>query len=111
MSNKCPKCGSIRIIKASEDVSICLACESLLNTINSKSKPTLFNRITQSPEVLAENLVYSKEEKIRCVGTDHRYEYHMTYGSVLLPGITFEEYGEAFIKTLDKLNEVVDAEN
>ena len=68
--------------------------------------PTVFENITTSPEVLTEKLVYPKGEKIRCVGTDHRYEYHMTYGSVLFPGITFEDYGEAFIKTLEKLNEV-----
>lgn len=58
MSNKCPKCGSVRIAKASEDVNICLACESFLNTINGKSRSTLFDRITASPEVLAEKLVF-----------------------------------------------------
>ena len=48
----------------------------------------------------------AKGEKLCCIGTDHRYEYKMMWGSVLLPGITFEEYGEAYLSTLKKLKEV-----
>lgn len=46
-----PFCGSNRIVETLKgDTSICLACESLLND---KNKPTVFNRITASLEVLA----------------------------------------------------------
>lgn len=67
---------------------------------------TIFDRITTSPEVLAEKLVYPKGEKLCCIGTDNRYEYKMMWGSVLLPGITFKEYAEAYLSTVAKLEEV-----
>ena len=83
----------------------CNSCGKISVTANFV-EPTLFNRITQSPEALTEKLVYPKGEKLCCIGTDHRYEYKMMWGSVLLPGITFEEYAEAYLSTLNKLKEV-----
>lgn len=91
MSNKCPKCGSVRIMKASEGVSICLNCESILNTIDGKSKPTVFDRITASPEALADRFIYFSYRRWR---------------SSLLPGMKFWEYPEARAATVEKLEEV-----
>lgn len=71
-------------------------------------KATVFHQITASPETLAEKLVYPKGEKLYCIGTGNRYEYKMTWGSVLLPGITFEEYAEAYLSTVAKLMEVAE---
>jgi hypothetical protein len=94
--SKCPKCGSIRIIKANEDVSICLACESFLNTINGKSKPTLFARITASPEVLAPEFVEMMYDR---VSGDYRYYSVLT-------GEFYNSREEAIAATLEKLKEV-----
>lgn len=97
MSKKCPKCGSIRIVENSSwNVSICLACESFLNTIDGKSKLTVFDRITQSPEVLAEKLVYS-------VMLDYCYE---EWYSTLFPDKDFGTKAEAIAATAAKLKEV-----
>lgn len=96
MRNKCPKCGSIRIIKAREDVSICLACESLLNTIDGKSKPTLFDRITQSPEVMASYCITVKP----AINGDTVY-----YHSTVTGGIYLTE-SQAIDATVSRLTEV-----
>ena len=96
---KCPKCGSIRIAKApSGDVAICLACESFLNTIDGKSKQTVFDRITASPEVLAENFVYceSEEYTFSCA----------SWRSTLLGNTSYARKEEAHTATVEKLKEV-----
>lgn len=94
MSNRCPKCGSIRVVKLpSGDVNICLACESFLNTINGKASRTVFDRITASPEVLAEDMVY---------------EIGAMWASTLIVDTTFETYEEAIAATVEKLKEVFD---
>ena len=98
--SKCPKCGSIRIVETLKgDTSICLACESFFNTINGKSKPILFDRITASPEVLAEKLVY-------------RYVYHSMGGTSTFYWMstlfdkTWDTKAEALTATLEELNKV-----
>lgn len=98
--SKCPFCNSIRVVKVpGGDVSICLACESLLNTIDGKSKQTVFDRITSSHEALADKLVY----KTLVVGNNR-----VTY-SCWRSTITEESYRtkkEASDATLEKLKEV-----
>lgn len=99
--SKCPKCGSIRIVETpSVDMSICLACESLLNTIDDKSKPTVFHRITKSPEVLAPKFVYYM------VNRDQFGTYYW-YCSALIPGEKWSEEAEAIAATLARLKEKV----
>ena len=94
MIKRCPFCGSARIIEApSED--FCLSCESFSNTINDRNSQTVFDRITASPEVLAEKLVYiwvsSWEDEFYC--------------STVCDGL-FETKDEAIAATLERLKEV-----
>lgn len=60
-----------------------------------KKENTLFDRITQSPEVLAERLVY-------------RYDGNGTWRSFLLYGYEFLTKSEAIAATVAKLKEVCD---
>lgn len=98
--SKCPFCNSIRVVKVlGGDMSICLACESILNTIDGESKQTVFDRITASHEALADKLVY----KTLVVGNNR-----VTY-SCWRSTITEESYRtkkEAIDATADQLREV-----
>jgi hypothetical protein len=98
MIKECPFCGSIRIVETLKgDTSICLACESLLTD---KSKPTLFDRITQSPEVLAEKFVYCENEE---------YTFSCaSWCSTLLGNTSYARKEEAIAATVAKLKEVKD---
>lgn len=95
MIKECPFCGSIRIVETLKgDKGICLNCESFLND---KSKPTVFDRITASPEVLAEKLVYRK--------------YYILRGETWTSNVLtseFETKTEAIAATVAKLKEVCD---
>lgn len=100
MIKECPFCGSIRIVETLKGgTSICLACESLLND---EGKPTLFGRITTSPEVLAENMVMS----VWVEATDNT----LWVSSLLQKGkkkaTFFETYEEAVAATVTKLKEI-----
>lgn len=96
--NRCPECGSIRVMEAPiGGVRICLACESLLNTINGKSKQTVFHRITASPEVLAKFLVFH----------NRIYRGRTKYHSAVAGG-EFDSYEEAIAATVAKLKEVAE---
>lgn len=106
MNNKCPKCGSVRIIKANEDVNICLACESLLNMINGENKSSIFDNITVSPEVLAEKLVYRIKQLFTVPSTSREnpggYEFKTTWFSTIVDG-EFDSKEEAITATVEKL--------
>ena len=101
MSKICPKCGSIRIVDApSVDVSICLACEAFLNTVNGKSKQTVFDSITASPEVLAEVLVYESP------GYNKDGDKDVFYRSKVDKFWVYTTREEAIAATLEELNKV-----
>ena len=98
---KCPKCGSIRIAKApSGDMGFCLACESILNTIDGKSKPTVFDTITVSPEVLAKKTVHPIVVTDLCTGNRR-----MCYYSPIVDQ-RYESEPEAIAATVARLKEV-----
>lgn len=69
----------------------CKACSEYTEI----GKPTLFDRITASPEVLAEKLVY-------------RYDGNGTWRSFLLYGYEFLTQAEAISATVAKLKEVAE---
>lgn len=68
--------------------------------------PSLFYRITRSPEVLAEKLVYwdmsyyDDSENPRC-----------KWASTIIDDVYFDDLDEAIAATVAKLKEVADAEN
>jgi hypothetical protein len=102
MIKECPFCGSIRIVETLKgDKSICLACEYFFNTIDGKSKPTLFDRITQSPEVLAPQFVYHVTSFLDGIDKPKKIWY-----SVLIQGRFFDSETEAKRATVEKLKEV-----
>ena len=63
-----------------------------------KDHPSLFYRITRSPEVLADEFVYCAEPERFCECADWR--------SVILGNVSFATRYEAFAATLEKLKEV-----
>lgn len=78
------------------------ACEKL-------NMLTLFDKITVSPETLAEKLVYCLNSSLfRVIDSAGRllaYENEV-WASTILPGSFWTEYEEAFSATLAKLKEV-----
>ena len=107
MSKKCPFCGSIRIVETPKgDASICLACETFLNTINGKSKPTLFDHITTSPEVLAEKLVYCEKWTITSEHPEKGKEHE--YWSTPFVDNLYPTKEQAIQATVAKLKEVAE---
>lgn len=66
--------------------------------------PTLFDRITASPEVLAEKLVFA----IGRIVPDYNHVVTLWY-STIIPDITFETRTEAIAATVAKLKEVENA--
>lgn len=73
---------------------------------------TVFDKITESPEVLVEKLVYCLDSSsfrvIDSAGRLLAYE-NEGWASTILPGSFWTEYEEAFSATLEKLKEVCDA--
>ena len=99
MSNlTCPECGSSNISteRRPDGFHHCIDCRHHWKIGASQPKPSLFDRITQSPEVLAERLVYS-------VALDYCYE---EWYSTLFPDKDFSTKSEAIAATVAKLNEV-----
>lgn len=103
MIEECPFCGSIRIVETLKGgTRICLACESRFDTVNGKSKQTLFDRITASPEVLAPNFVVE-------VITEYLTAKFVTgRRSTIIPGKTWEHEAEAIAATVARLKEARD---
>ena len=59
----CPKCGNpnTNVERITNGFCYCQDCQHRWNIGESQPKPTLFTRITASPEVLAERSVYAHE--------------------------------------------------
>ena len=97
---KCPKCGDKNILteRRPDGFHACLECLYRWKIGASQPKPTLFDRITASPEVLAEELVYFKE---RIFPDDF-------WGSTLFFGQSFYSKEEAIAATVAMLKEVAE---
>lgn len=80
---------------------MCLACESLLNMINGKSKPTLFDRITASPEVLAPYFVFAVDDTVL-----HRHDERKKLCYSAVTGRYYQYKENAIAATVAKLKEV-----
>lgn len=103
MSNKCPRCGnSLMAILASNknpltDILQCDICR-FAGERRIFNNTTLFDRITQSPEVLAEELVYCEKPECFCECASWR--------SVILGNVSYATKEKAIAATVAKLKEV-----
>jgi hypothetical protein len=103
MSERCPSCKSTDVTKYTPGIfgdsrHRCNSCGTISFT-SDFVEPTLFVRLTSSPEVLAEKLVYQFVA----------YDSHGLFVSCWKSTITEESYRtktEAFDATVDKLKEV-----
>lgn len=96
MIKECPFCRSIRIVETLKgSTSICLACESIWGD---KSKPTLFDRITNSVDTLAVEFVGMMYDRV--FGEDKYYS--------MLTGEFYNNREEAHAATVTKLKEVAE---
>ena len=97
MIKECPFCRSLRIVKTpKEDTSICLTCGFFLKD---KNKPTVFDRITTSPEVLAPYFVFMKAVFVTNINPKQQW----------ISTLTEEVYptrAEALAATVAKLKEI-----
>lgn len=104
MSKKCILCGSTDVVQygknlLGEPMLMCNNCKESGVWYNFE-EPTLFDRITESPEVLAEKLVYA---------VSYHWEMEFRYTSNLIPGHKrFNTEAEAIAATLAKLKEVAE---
>lgn len=93
MSKKCPKCDSVAVVY--EDYvggTLFHRCQTCGYRGSDFEKPTVFDRITTSPEVLADNLVYYLPEIDK-------------YTSEIIADF-YKERAEAIAATVEKLKEV-----
>ena len=105
MSNLvCSKCGSTRIMteRRPDGFHHCMYCRHSWKIGESQPKPTVFDRITASPEVLARKVVYPVFDYGNSIGVKIR-----GYKSPFLDDI-YPIWNLAFEKTLAKLKEVCD---
>ena len=95
----CPKCGNTDVSWIRDDTDcaqyICLECKQCF----SYPPKTIFNHITQSPEVLAENLVFTSYFE------DCHYRVR-AWESVFFPQNRYGTKEEAIAATIKRLNEV-----
>lgn len=75
-----------------------------------KDQETEFQRITKSPEALAEKLVYRDEEhkiafSVVIRGKEQKME-HECWRSTIIPGDCWAEYDRAYAATVARLKEV-----
>lgn len=102
MSNRiCERCKSSVVLPWHDvkDFYKCLNC-GVMGYSDKFPEKTIFHRITQSPEVLAEKLVYCAEPEHFCETADWR--------SVILGNVFFATRSEAIAATVAKLNEVAE---
>lgn len=96
MKKKCPYCGSDKFVKlwfdSESDYSegSCSLCGEGGTAYDFMDR-SLFGAITESPEVLAEDLVYS---------------YGAMWESTIIVDTTFDTYEEAYAATVAKLKEI-----
>ena len=96
MNKKCSLCGEVL-------PDFCITMCKLYTKSTGRPSPTVFDRITASPEVLAEKLLYCTENTEIVGGLMYRYK---CYVSTIIPGVYFEKESEAIAATVAKLKEV-----
>jgi hypothetical protein len=102
MCSECKKCDGDRCnyFDNDSDRESTIAC-----ILFEPKNPTVFDRITASPEVLAEKLVYNKMYMIQ----DGILQYWVSsYFSTIMPGKSWEYETEAIAATVAKLKEVAE---
>ena len=99
----CPKCGSHHIMteRSPNGSRYCLFCRHRFKIGESQPKQTVFDQITESPETLAESVVYTYEMAIG--GSMFR-----TYWTSPFVENFYPDKSEAIAATLEKLTEVVE---
>ena len=108
MSKLCPYCKSKKVGLFNDTVACCRTCDRVLGKSQLIDR-TLFERITESPEVLAEKLVYPSENfKVREWDAEKEdwTEPHGFWRSTLIPNRDFNTKSEAIAATVEKLKEV-----
>lgn len=102
----CPKCGSsnIQTERRIDGFHHCMDCRHSWKI--GESPPTLFDRITASPEVLAPNLVYSLEFVFRDDWGNE--EIKTKWFSTVCDNMAFCDESEAIDATVARLKEVGD---
>lgn len=91
MSKICVECGCKVIPSDIHGLYYCPHCEENLNATDDVRDYTVFDQITASPEVLAEDMVY---------------EIGAMWASTLIVDTTFDSYEEAVAATVAKLKEI-----
>lgn len=107
MSKKCPKCESNNVHLAAtvpHALCVCFDCRYQWKNKYKPRKKTVFQKITASPEVLAEEFV---EPYIRW-GEDGRPETLWRSNFRELSGILFDTKEEALAATVARLKEVAE---
>lgn len=101
MSKKCPKCGNKEIIIDKHEFAYCTDCE-MYEPMEWFAEQSVFDRITASPEVLAEKLVYCDDEGV--------YWHSTIVFSKMFPDCLedFKTEAEAIAATVAKLKEVAE---
>lgn len=96
----CPVCGSKNILteRRPDGFHACLDCLHHWKIGTSQPKQTLFDRITRSPEVLADEFIG--------VMFDHRFTSKYRFYS-MLTGDWYDIYEEAIAATVAKLREAM----
>lgn len=97
MSKQCPYCKSKKIGSFNDTVVCCTECHRVFGK-SQLVDSTFFDRITQSPETLAETLVY-------CEQPEHQYSC-ASWRSVVLGSTSYARKSEAIAATVAKLKEV-----
>lgn len=109
--SKCPKCESsnIQTERRPDGFHHCMYCRHSWKIGESQPKPTVFQKITASPEVLAPKLVYVIKQLFTISGTSREnpggYEVKTKWFSTIVDG-DFDSESEAIAATLAKLEEV-----
>lgn len=96
----CPKCGNpnTHIERRPNGFCYCPDCQYRWQIGESQPKPTVFDSITTSPEVLAEKLVFA----IGSIVPDYNHVVTLWY-STIIPNITFETRTKAIAATVENL--------
>lgn len=104
-------------MRVGKDEKCCINCAILQDKyrceecrFEHKDHPSLFYRITRSPEAMAEKLVYRDEDyeptfTVVVRGTEQRMG-HECWRSTIIPGDCWAEYDRAYAATVEKLKEV-----
>ena len=112
----CPKCGNpnTHAERRPDGFCYCPDCQHRWKIRESQPKPTVFDTITASPEVLAEKLVYCNVQVKTTPSTSREQPggVELTKGwySTIIPAKVWSNEEEAYAATVAKLKEVTDAE-